>query len=80
MNTYSTRGTCSLRIKFEVDNNIIKYVESKSVELEKLQSPYKSVSKKKVPFYISIAKKLPLRVRLALHELTRKQKYSFIEK
>lgn len=27
MNTYSTRGTCSLRIKFEVDNNIIKYVE-----------------------------------------------------
>lgn len=27
MNTYSTRGTCSLKIKFEVDNNIIKYVE-----------------------------------------------------
>ena len=67
----------------EIDDtvqNIIKYVESKSVELEKLQSPYRSVPKKKVPLYISIAKKLPLRVRLALHELTRKQKYSFIEK
>lgn len=67
----------------EIDDtvqNIIKNVESKSVELGKLQSPYKSVPKKKVPFYISIAKKLPLRVRLALHELTRKQKYSFIEK
>ena len=67
----------------EIDDtvqNIIKDVESKSVELGKLQSPYKSVPKKKVPFYISIAKKLPLRVRLALHELTRKQKYSFIEK
>ena len=27
MNTYSTRGTCSLRINFEVDKDIIKYVE-----------------------------------------------------
>lgn len=27
MNTYSTRGTCSIKINFEIDNNIVKYVE-----------------------------------------------------
>ncbi len=27
MNTYLTHGTCSMQIKFEVENNIIRYVE-----------------------------------------------------
>lgn len=27
MNTYLTHGTCSIQIKFEVENNIIRYVE-----------------------------------------------------
>ena len=26
MNTYSTQGTCSLKINFEVENNIVKSV------------------------------------------------------
>lgn len=58
---------------------IIKDIDNKSSELEKLHSPYQSVPKKKQPFYMSLAKKLPLRVRLAIHELMRKQKYKFIE-
>lgn len=58
---------------------IIKDIDNKSSELEKLHSPYQSVPKKKQPFYMSLAKKLPSRVRLAIHELTRKQKYKFIK-
>lgn len=59
---------------------MIKNVESKSEILNKLPSPYKKVPQKKQPLLVSIAKKLPERVRLAIHELTREQKYKFIQK
>lgn len=58
---------------------IIRDIDNSSAELEKLHSPYKSLPQKKLPFYMVLAKKLPLRVRLAIHELMRKQKYKFIE-
>lgn len=59
---------------------MIKNVESKSEILNKLPSPYKKVLQKKQPLLVSLAKKLPERVRLAIHELTREQKYKFIQK
>lgn len=59
---------------------IIKDVESISNKLNQLSSPYKQLPAKKQSLIISLAKKLPERVRLAIHELTRKQKYTFIQK
>lgn len=60
--------------------NIIRDVESKGEMLSKLPSPYKKVPKKKQSVMVSIAKKLPEKIRLAIHELTRTQKYKFIER
>ncbi|WP_455668838.1 hypothetical protein [Phocaeicola sp.] len=60
--------------------DIIKDIESRSVELTALPSPYKKVSKKKESFVICLFKKLPQNVRLAIHELLYKQRYKFIER
>lgn len=67
----------------EIDDTvqeIIRNVNSKESELNLIKSPYKKIETKKQPFYIALAKKLPLRIRLALNELMRKQKYEFITK
>lgn len=57
---------------------IISDIESRSVQLGRLKSPYKVISHTKVPIMLKLGKKLPDNVRAAIRELQRKQKYKFI--
>ena len=59
---------------------MIKKVEAREAELNSLPSPYKCIPKVKVPFFMRLGKKLPERVRCAIRELQRKQRYKFIER
>lgn len=65
----------------EIDSSIqsmISEVESNSAYLNTLPSPYKKTDSQKVSFAVKLGKKLPLRIRMAIHELTREQKHTFI--
>ena len=67
----------------EIDISVqqmIKKVEAREAELNSLPSPYKCIPKVKVPFFMRLGKKLPERVRCAIRELQRKQRYKFIER
>ena len=66
-----------------IDNdvqNIIRNVDTRTEELNKLKSPYKSVPPQKESFLMKWGKKIPANVRAAIRELQRKQKYNFIER
>ena len=74
---------CQIPKMKEIDDTVQAMLEEVSYrenELRRMNSPYRKVEKKKVPFFVTLAKKLPLRIRLAIHELMWKQKYNFIEK
>lgn len=67
----------------EIDISVqqmIKKVEAREAELNSLLSPYKCIPKVKVPFFMRLGKKLPEKVRCAIRELQRKQRYKFIER
>ena len=67
----------------EIDISVqqmIKKVEACEAELNSLPSPYKCIPKVKVPFFMRLGKKLPEKVRCAIRELQRKQRYKFIER